>query len=261
MKKINFAKALQALAYRFVWPRNHECILCNHALYRYLPYRKGSAHAPPLMRVLGIIGSNPDQFECPWCGSNDRDRHLFLYMMALGFLPDMCGKTVLHFAPERRLSPCILAAGPEQYVKCDLFPQSSDVMRVDMLDMPFYDGSFDLLIANHVMEHVADDRQALAEICRVLKSGGFAILQTPYSSKLHHTWQDPGINTDEARLHAYGQEDHVRLYGQDIFERIETSGLRSCVSLHKDALPNINGAKYGVNEAEPFFLFQRPESP
>jgi len=200
MKKIDYPRMLRALAYRFSWSRNHECILCGHVVHRFLPFRKGSAHVPPLMNSLGVVGSNVDCFECPWCGSHDRERHLFLYMTAMGLLTDLSDKNVLHFAPERRLSPKIIAARPESYVKCDLFPQEADVMRVDMLKIPFKENSFDLLIANHVMEHVDDDRRALSEITRVLKSGGYAILQTPYCSRLYQTWSDLGVNTDQARL-------------------------------------------------------------
>ena len=210
------------------------------------------------MHAVGGVGSDVDHFECPWCGCHDRERHLFFYMTAIGLLPRMPGKSVLHFAPEKRLSQRIRAAEPARYVKCDLFPQAPDVLQVNMLEIQFEDDSFDLLVANHVMEHVADDQRALAEIVRVLKPGGCAILQTPFSSKLRHTWADSGIDSDEARLQAYGQEDHVRLYGLDIFERFEQAGLRADVKSHREALPDIDSARFGVNEAEPFFLFYKP---
>ena len=92
----------------------------------------------------------------------------------------------------------------------------------------------------------------------MLKPGGFAILQTPFSSKLHHTWSDSGIDSDEARLQAYGQEDHVRLYGLDIFERFEQAGLKADVKSHREVLPDIDSVRFGVNESEPFFLFYKP---
>jgi len=258
MKKINYLRAFRALVYRFAWPRNHKCILCGHAFFRFLPYKSGGLHAFGLMAAVGAVGSDLEHFECPWCGCNDRERHLFLYMTAVGLLPSMSGLSVLHFAPEKRLSPRILEAHPDRYTKCDLFPQTVDVMRVDLLETPFEDCKFDLVIANHVMEHVADDLVALREVYRVLKPGGYAILQTPFSSKLHRTWSDPGIDTDEARLHAHGQEDHVRLYGCDVFQRFESVGLESHVKHHRELFAEITGREFGVNEDEPFFLFQRP---
>ncbi len=138
----------------------------------------------------------------------------------------------VHFAPERRLSKRIAASNPSRYVRCDLYPQSADVIHVDMLAIPFDNESFDFVIANHVLEHVDDDLKALAEIRRVLRIGGYAILQTPYSNKLHHTWQDAGVADDQSRLQVYGQEDHVRLFGRDIFQRFEWQvWCRMCASM------------------------------
>jgi SAM-dependent methyltransferase len=212
------------------------------------------------MQALSGVGSNLDAFECPWCGCHDRERHVFLYMTAMGFLPDLSGRSVLHFAPEKRLQERIIAAAPEEYVKCDLCPRAMDVAKVDIHAIPFADNRFDLVIANHVLEHVSDDRQALGEIIRVLKPGGFAILQTPFSAKLHQTWEDKGVDTEEARSEAYGQEDHLRLYGRDIVERFISSGLVSCVGQHIELLPEVDATQHGINEKEPFFLFQKPRT-
>lgn len=256
LKRLHPLRLARALLYRATLSRWHTCIICGRHPGGFLPYPQ--ARVPRLMEVLAGVGSNLNNFECPWCGCHDRERHVFMYMTAAGFLPDLSGKSVLHFAPEKRLTGKILAASPERYVKCDLFPQSVGVMKVDVRTMPFDERSFDLLIANHVLEHVSDDAKALWDIIRVLKPGGFAILQTPFSAKLHATWEDAGIDTEEARLEAFGQEDHVRLYGRDIFERFTSAGLESCVSTHDQLLPQYDPKKYGVNEKEPFFLFKRP---
>jgi len=211
------------------------------------------------MHVLSLVGSDPEHFECPRCGAHDRERHLFMYLEKTGLLADMRGKSVLHFAPEKRLARCILATRPECYVRCDLYPQTPEIVRVDMLAMQFEAASFDMLIANHVLEHVADDMQALAEIRRVLKVGGYAILQTPYSRTLHRTWEDPGIVEEAARLQAYGQADHVRLYGRDLFDRFSSAGLASRKQEHAELLADIDPIRCGVNPDEPFMLFQRAQ--
>jgi SAM-dependent methyltransferase len=234
-----------------------HCVMCGHRVWRFMPYMSGDKNASGLMFAVDVIGSNVDQFECPHCGSNDRERHLLMYLERTRVLASIYGKSVLHFAPEKRLSKRIAAAGPLNYVPCDLYPSAPNVQRVDMLEMPFDGDVFDLVIANHVLEHVGDEVKALSEICRVLKPGGHAILQTPYSAKLHHTWQDPGIDTDEARLQAYGQSDHVRLFGRDIFDRIVAAGFESRVQKHQDLLPKIDAFRAGVNTSEPLFLFQK----
>lgn len=233
------------------------CVSCGHHVWRFMPYRRG-ARRPSLMQALDTVGSDPDCFECPRCGAHDRERHLLMYMRAERLFEWIQGKRVLHFAPEKRLSRFIAAAGPASHVRADLFPNGSGVQRVDMLDMQFSDASFDCVIANHVLEHVDDDTRALAEIHRVLKPGGIAILQTPYSRKLHLTWSDRGIDTPQARLQAFGQEDHVRLFGRDIFERIAAAGFESCVRQHAALLAEVDPVISGINPAEPFFLFRKP---
>lgn len=259
MKMRNPVKLFQYVIAGWLPGGKRRCVACGHQVWRFMPYRKGIRGIQRLERVLDVIGSDVENFACPRCRAHDRERHLLLYLHATHSLDSIKGKAVLHFAPERRLSAVIEAAQPSSYVKADLFPSSPDVMRVDMLAMPFDDQTFDFLIANHVLEHVTDDAKALSEIHRVLKIGGHAILQTPYSPRLKRTWQDEGIDTDDARLVAFGQEDHVRVYGRDIFGRFISAGFQSLVARHGELLPDIDAARMGVNAREPFFLFCRIE--
>lgn len=209
------------------------------------------------MRALDVVGSDLDWYLCPACGSNDRERHLDFYFCRLGLFDKIKGKDVIHFAPEPKLRELIAQAGPARHVLADLFPAAPGIEKIDMLRIPYPAGSFDCVIANHVLEHVADDLRALAELHRVLRSGGFAILQTPYSKVLGKTICDPGAVTPEARLQLYGQEDHVRLYGRDIFARIAAAGFIDRVAQHDDVLPEIDPVRCGVNRHEPLFLFER----
>lgn len=233
------------------------CVICGHRVWRFMPHRAGAAGSSGLMQALETIGSDTRHFECPHCGCNDRERHLLLYLRASGLLERMRDASILHFAPERHLSKHIAATLPSSYVRCDLDPRSPEVRQADLLEIPFEGMTFDFVIANHVLEHVADDRRGLAEIRRVLKPGGHAILQTPYSNKLRRTWQDEGVDTDAARLQAYGQKDHVRLFGRDIFERFAAAGFVSCVASHEQILGDVDAGRLGVNRNEPFFLFRR----
>ena len=121
------------------------------------------------------------------------------------------------------------------------------------------DSSFDLVIANHVLEHVNDDLKALAELYRVLDRGGRAILQTPFAANNAVTQEDDSRASDAiGRLELYGQEDHVRLFGMDIFERFGSVGFVPEVSDHTSVLGDFDAPVYGVNEQEPFMLFRKP---
>jgi SAM-dependent methyltransferase len=212
---------------------------------------------PPLMSSLNVIGSAVESHECPRCGAHDRERHLLLYMSAVGISSRLHSLDILHFAPERHLSRYIRARNPRSYIPCDLNPREHSIQRANIECIPYASDSFDLVLANHVLEHIDDDLLALSEIRRVLRFGGQAILQTPFSPTLFETWWDAGIVTRAARRHAFGQEDHVRLYGRDLFRRITSSGLISKVRTHEQLLPSICPLEFGVNPLEPFFLFSK----
>jgi SAM-dependent methyltransferase len=229
------------------------CIACGQKLRFFLPFTGGVDPVPAVLKNLAVVGSDLARYAC----SNDRERHLLLYCQRTGIASHIAQSRVLHFAPERGIAAFIEALAPGRYVKADLYPRAADVQKVDMLHMDFADGTFDLVIANHVLEHVDDDARALSEIHRVLRSGGLAILQTPFSAMLTGTFEDPGIQSKDARTFAYGQDDHVRLYGQDIFQRFSAAGFVAKVASHEVALADISPDVYGVNPHEPFFLFER----
>ena len=258
------------MTHRFLWrysrlwgrvwarlPGGCHCNVCGHAILRFLPYRGGWSSVPPLMRELQMIGSDVERFECPVCGSHDRERHLIYYLDRTDLFKCMTGAAVLHLAPERHVSERINKSGPTTYIKGDLYPTKADIKKIDLLALPFSENTFDIVIANHVLEHVNDDTKALREIARVLKPGGNAILQTPFSNALEKGIEDPGIQTELARLHAYGQEDHVRIYGRDWIERFEAPGLRANIRSHAELLGDVDPVVHGVNQSEPFMWFIR----
>jgi ubiquinone/menaquinone biosynthesis C-methylase UbiE len=90
--------------------------------------------------------------------------------------------------------------------------------------MPFGDNEFDVVICNHVLEHVPDDRKAIREIFRILKHGGFAILQVPTAYAMDVTHEDPTITDPREREKHFRQKDHYRLYGKDYLDRIREAG-------------------------------------
>jgi SAM-dependent methyltransferase len=222
----------------------------------FLPWRGGWAAAPPLMSALGMVGSDLDHFACPRCGCNDRDRHLKLYIERLGLLERFRGARVLHFAPEPWLGRWIVDAMPARYVAADLYPSSPGIERIAMEQIPFEDGAFDIVIANHVFEHVGDVTQAAREVARVLAPDGLAILQTPWCRGIESSIEDPLVTSPEARLQLYGQEDHVRLFGRDVFERIGGDSLAAESISHADVMPDVDPDMAGVNPAESLMLFR-----
>lgn len=234
---------------------NKTCYICRNNFSYFLPYRDGK-RSSGFIRDLEIIGSDTENFSCPHCFSHDRERHLFMYMDALSIW-DSCKGHVLHFAPETHLSKKIESLQPEKYVKADLYSEDKAVEKIDITAIPYSDDSFDLLICNHVLEHIDEIDMALSEIYRVLNKGGMAILQTPYSSILANSFQDKNINTDNLRQNFYGQEDHVRVFGHDLFNKLENIGFKLKIKKHEDVLHTLDSTKLGVNSSENLILVEK----
>lgn len=161
---------------------------------------------------------------CPQCHSLERHRLMWLYLRDQTELFERPHR-LLHIAPEACFLPRFRAMRHLEYLTADLESPWADV-KMDICSMPFASNSFDVILCNHVLEHIDDDRRALAEIYRVLRPGGWALLQVPINYQLAYTYENPTIRLPEEREKHFGQRDHVRLYGRDYPQRLQQAGFR-----------------------------------
>ena len=132
---------------------------------------------------------------------------------------------VLHFAPEQAFYKRFRRLSNLDYTTTDLNSPLADV-KADICDLPFEDDTFDVILCNHVLEHIPDDRQALAELYRVMKPGAWGIFQVPQDLSREHTFSDPTITDPDERRKIFGQYDHVRVYGRDYFDILREAGFQ-----------------------------------
>ena len=159
------------------------------------------------------------------------------------FIPSARPLRMLHLAPEETLRRRLRQLKNLRYVTADL--NGSNVMvRLDIMQMPFADGAFDVILCSHVLEHVVDDRAAMRECRRVLGPGGRLLVQIPQNNSRATTLEDPSITTLEAREKHYGQFDHLRLYGRDFAQRLTQQGFRVIERLYADELAAEEGAAF-----------------
>lgn len=97
-------------------------------------------------------------------------------------------------------------------------------LNMDLTEIPVRDDSFDAIICYHVLEHIPDDSKAMRELHRILKPGGWALLQSPVTPTLEKTMEDRAVTSPEERARLYGDADHVRLYGLDYKDRLKKAG-------------------------------------
>ena len=139
---------------------------------------------------------------------------------------------VLHFAPEKAFFDYFSKHKNFDYYPVDLFPENyhfdrdCKINKVDITQIPFPEDHFDLILCNHVLEHVVDDNKAMKELFRVLKIGGYGIFQVPIDYNRHLTYEDSRISNPIDRERELGQFDHVRLYGKDYPEKLKNVGFR-----------------------------------
>jgi SAM-dependent methyltransferase len=186
-----------------------KCPVCESQFKKFMPY--------------GRINPRPNAL-CANCLSLERHRLIWLYLQKeTDFFKTPLH--VLHIAPEVCFINRFEKLHGERYITTDIESPLAKV-KADIHQLPFADNTFDTVLCNHVLEHVADDIKAMREINRVLKPGGWAILQVPFFSPVPDTtFEDDTITDKREREKIFGQDDHVRKYGHDYAQRINKSGL------------------------------------
>ena len=158
----------------------------------------------------------------PHSMSLERHRLLWLYLKKrTNFFSAQI--KMLHVAPEYCFISKFRKLKNVSYTTGDLISPWADV-KMDVQSIPFDNNTFDVIMCNHVLEHVDDDKKAMSEFYRVMKPGGWGIFEVPVDYSSAVTKEDPNINTPELREKHYWQSDHLRLYGLDYANKLRSVG-------------------------------------
>lgn len=181
------------------------------------------------------------EFRCPNCSSRPRDRQIALMLAQMGV--SFRGKRILHFAPEW---PLFRKLRKEPgYVGGDIQKRRNATAIVDITKIAFPDSSFDLLVCNHVLEHVPDDALGMRECVRVLANAGIGIVSVPIEQDRETTWEPPPSMPPEEVERICGW-DHRRLYGMDFGDKLSKAGFF------------VEAVKYGEEPIERHRLYDEP---
>jgi SAM-dependent methyltransferase len=213
------------------------CPICESHFRIFLPY--------------GRLKSRPNAL-CPNCLSLERHRLMWIYLKERSsFFQEKL--QVLHIAPEDCFIRRFEKLHGEGYITADIESPLAKV-KMDIHSIPFPEKTFDVVLCNHVLEHVRDDIQAMREIKRVLKPEGFAILQVPFFNPVaEKTFEDNSITDPREREKIFGQNDHVRKYGHDYSARIAASGLQAVEDDFVNTLSDEVRQKFGLVKGEIIF--------
>lgn len=181
---------------------------------------------------------------CPGTLSLERHRLLWLYLdRETNFLSS--NLKVLHVAPEQVFYKKFKKLKNWEYFTFDLNSPIADI-KGDLISTNFKDEYFDLIICNHVLEHIEDDKSALDELYRILKYNGISILQVPINVKRENTFEDLSIKSKIQREKYFGQYDHVREYGLDFKDRVEQAGFKVEMINYSKKISQDLVIKYGL---------------
>jgi len=129
---------------------------------------------------------------------------------------------ILHFAPEPSIGSRLQTLA-SQYTTADI--KSNCDLQIDMTNMVGVESlSYDVVVAFDVLEHVPDFRIALEEVNRILAHDGHAILTVPQKDDLALTYEDANIATPRDRAIHFGEADHLRIFGDDFADIVESKG-------------------------------------
>jgi SAM-dependent methyltransferase len=193
-------------------------------------------------------GKQRDNVLSPSTLSLERHRLLWLYLKnETDFFTSE--KRVLHFAPEQAFYKRFRKMKNLEYVTTDLNSPLADV-KADICNLPFNNNSFDVILCNHVLEHIPDDSKAMQELYRVMKPGGWGIFQIPQDLNREVTFEDNSITDKKERAEIFGQYDHVRIYGRDYFDKLRSVGFKVTEVDYTKQLKEIDVKKYALAQGE-----------
>ena len=201
------------------------------------------------LRISGVM-----QSDCLSCGATVRERQLKFYFDEVKLLQGRSRMRILHFNPEPRFLNYLSNLNPELHILAMAKATDLRYETVNIEDLPYSDGVFDLLIANGQLEIVSSVDKTLNELNRVLKPGGLLVLQTSFSHVLEATWEDAGLDNDLLRAKAYGNGSHRRLFGRDIVDLLSrqlNSNVLDFLQLSSSTNP------HALDVQDPFMLFRK----
>lgn len=229
-------KALQVVGAAMYRGHDVHCPICGNEYRQFMPYGRLTSRANAL---------------CPGCLSLERHRLIWLYLQSTHFFSSL---QVLHIAPEVCFIKKFESIHGRGYVTADLESPLAKV-KMDIHQMPFSKNQFDAVLCNHVLEHVADDKQAMREIFRVLKPNGWAILQVPFFPPLpDETLEDKSITSPREREKVFGQDDHVRKYGKDYAQRLTDCGFQVEINFMAKKLSKEEAFRFGIIQEEELYV-------
>ena len=255
---VAFYRFLLRIKYRIIMltqPKKmkYYCPCCG---FKLKSFTEGEYRQRPDFYDAKLFEDIKQDIECPVCGALPRHRILASWCGAN--VNELTSKDILYFAPERSMTRW-LRKHKISFTTADLYDPDTD-LKLDIQATGLFDNTYDVVICNHVLEHVDDYMKALRELKRIIRPGGILICSFPVSPDIDLVIEDPEVKTEEERLRRYGQSDHVRLFGTNADQFIREAGFDVSFIDGKDypddIIPITGPGLYDINR---LYLCRNPE--
>lgn len=184
---------------------------------------------------------------CPKCKSMARHR---LIPYAVQHFGVNFNQRLLHIGPNIDEVAYVLRHFlPSEYHRLDISPSNMINLRGNLCEIPLSDNSVDVGFIWHVLEHVPDDRRAIKEMYRVLRSGGMFLVSVPLNPPGREKTAEDDSIPREKYLEVHGHEDHVRSCGLDYAERFEEVGFAISTLNVKDDVSVSEKQFFGLSDS------------
>ena len=220
-----------------------SCPVCEKSFSKFLSYGSKVAHR--------------DNVLCPYDLTLERHRLMWLYLKSHSNFFTQADLAVLHMAPEQCFIDRFKAQQNLNYLTADIVSPIAD-MHFDLHHIPLENDRFDVIFCNHVMEHVQNPIQCMSELFRVLKPGGWAIMQVPQDFTRETTYEDPSIVSEADREKHYWQKDHVRLFGKDYPSYLERVGFQTTAFDLNAHYTQEEIARFRLMKEEVLYIYKKP---
>ncbi|EGV45029.1 class I SAM-dependent methyltransferase [Bizionia argentinensis JUB59] len=224
-KNEGFFRSIIAFFYR---GNTHQCNMCDFKLSKF------------------VRTENFDKL-CPKCGSVARNRRLYTILENT-----LENKRIFYFSPSKSMKSKIEKYNTCEYITSDYLGEfkTMKTLNIEAIDEP--DNYYDVVLCYHVLEHVLQDKKAMHELYRILKTKGLCYVQTPF--KAGEIYKNHSITTEKELLQHFGQEDHLRVYSvSGLSKRLEESGFKTEVLSFNETADNY----FGFSENENIILAQK----
>lgn len=168
------------------------------------------------LKLISYREINKLNTKCDVCKSDEFERLIINHLEKNEIFKNIKNPRILHFNPEPLLINYLAQKNPEIHILATKTLQDLRFEGIDIESIPYDGESFDLIIANNLIQKTENFEKALFEINRVLRKNGIAIIQTPYSELLENTFEDSAIQDSELRKKIYGDPDNKRIFGKNI---------------------------------------------